>query len=157
MNEDYNKNNNSKYFKTIKDISKIIEVQEHTIRFWISKFNSIYFIFVFFSFAAEYFFTLRNIMNVSSKNNYGINSLLNTVFQRLSEKNFAENTYISRERHVECLKKTKKYLEKSKQKKNYDVFSEDIRLAIKEISKIYGKVDIENILDIIFSDFCIGK
>ena len=43
MNEDYNKNNNSKYFKTIKDISKIIEVQEHTIRFWISKFNSIYF------------------------------------------------------------------------------------------------------------------
>ena len=58
---------------------------------------------------------------------------------------------------MECLRKTKKYIEKSKHKKNYDVFSEDIRLAIKEISKIYGKIDIENILDIIFSDFCIGK
>ena len=96
-------------------------------------------------------------MNISSKTNYGINSLLKTVFQSLSEKNFVENTYISRERHIVCLRKTQKYLEKSKQKKNYDVFSEDIRLAIKEISKIYGKTDIENILDIIFSDFCIGK
>ena len=98
-----------------------------------------------------------NIMNVSSKTNYGINGLLKVVFKRISEKNFAESAYISRERHVECLKKTRYYLEKSKEKKNYDVFSEDIRLAIKEISKIYGKIDIENILDIIFSDFCIGK
>ena len=98
-----------------------------------------------------------NVTNISSKTNYGINSLLKVVFQRFSENNFAENTYISRERHVECLRKTKIYLEKTKQKKNYDVFAEDIRLAIKEISKIYGKVDIENILDIIFSDFCIGK
>ena len=48
-------------------------------------------------------------------------------------------------------------MEKSKKKKNLDVFAEDIRLAIKEVSKIYGNVDIENILDIIFSDFCIGK
>ncbi len=98
-----------------------------------------------------------NIMNVSSKTNHGIKGLLKVVFKRISEKNFAESAYISRERHVECLKKTRYYLEKSKQKKNYDVFSEDIRLAIKEISKIYGKTDIENILDIIFNDFCIGK
>ena len=26
-----------------------------------------------------------------------------------------------------------------------------------EISKISGKIDVEEILDIIFSDFCIGK
>ena len=101
--------------------------------------------------------TSNNIINISSKTNYGINSLLKAVFFRLSEKKFIGNTYISRERHIECLRKTRIYLEKSKQKKNYDVFSEDIRLAIKEISKIYGKIDIENILDIIFSDFCIGK
>ena len=98
-----------------------------------------------------------NIMNISSKTNHGINGLLSAVFKRISEKNFAESAHISRERHAECLRKTRNYLEKSKQKKNYDVFSEDIRLAIKEISKIYGKTDIENILDIIFSDFCIGK
>ena len=43
------------------------------------------------------------------------------------------------------------------QTKNYDIFAEDIRLALNEISKIYGNFDVENILDIIFSDFCIGK
>ena len=45
----------------------------------------------------------------------------------------------------------------SKKTKNYDIFAEDIRLALNEISKIYGNFDVENILDIIFSDFCIGK
>jgi|TARA_B100001964_G_scaffold108845_1_gene121581 tRNA modification GTPase len=98
-----------------------------------------------------------DIMNISSKTNFGINNLLKAVFHKLSENNLTENTYISRERHIRCLIETRKYLEKSKEKKNYDVFSEDIRLATKEISKIYGKIDIENILDIIFSDFCIGK
>ena len=41
--------------------------------------------------------------------------------------------------------------------KNYDISCEDIRLALNEISKIYGKTDVEDILGIIFSDFCIGK
>jgi len=100
---------------------------------------------------------INNVKNISSKTNYGVNRLLKDVFYNLSENNLTENSYISRERHTSCLRKTKEYLEKSKEKKNYDVFSEDIRLATKEISKIYGKVDIENILDIIFTDFCIGK
>jgi tRNA modification GTPase len=30
-------------------------------------------------------------------------------------------------------------------------------MAAREIGKITGKVDIENILDVIFSRFCIGK
>ena len=94
---------------------------------------------------------------ISSKKGTGIDSLLRELLIKLTKKGKIHNMTISRERHIECLKKTREYLEKSKQKKNYDVFSEDIRLAIKEISKIYGKVDIENILDIIFNDFCIGK
>ena len=38
-----------------------------------------------------------------------------------------------------------------------DLFAEDIRLALKNFSSLFGTVDIEDILDIIFSDFCIGK
>ena len=44
-----------------------------------------------------------------------------------------------------------------KNKKNIDVFAEDLRSAFNEISKITGKKDVEDILDIIFNDFCIGK
>jgi tRNA modification GTPase len=50
-----------------------------------------------------------------------------------------------------------KNLEDTKEKKNTDLFAEDIRLAINNLSNIFGKVDIEDILGIIFSDFCIGK
>ena len=102
--------------------------------------------------------TINNqIVNISSENNYGINMLLETIFLKLNERNVFENAYISRERHQKNLIKTKSYLEKSKKIKNYDLFAEDIRLALNEISKIYGNVDIEDILDIIFADFCIGK
>ena len=97
------------------------------------------------------------IKNISSKTNYGIDNLLKLIFIKLKEKNVFENTHISRERHQKCLIKTKNYLENSKKVKNYDVFAEDIRLALNEISKIYGNIDIEDILDIIFADFCIGK
>ena len=97
------------------------------------------------------------INNISSKNNHGINKLLKTIFEHLGKNNIAQNAYISRERHKNSLTETKKHLNNSKKKKKYDVFAEDIRLALKEISKIYGNFDIENILDIIFNDFCIGK
>ncbi len=99
----------------------------------------------------------NNIKNISSKTNYGIDNLLKSIFTKLNEKNAFENAYISRERHQECLIKTKNYLDNSKKMKNFDVFAEDVRLAINEISKIYGNIDIEDILDIIFNDFCIGK
>jgi tRNA modification GTPase len=41
--------------------------------------------------------------------------------------------------------------------KNIEFAAEDLRLAIREIGKITGKVEVDDILDIIFSGFCIGK
>ncbi len=38
-----------------------------------------------------------------------------------------------------------------------ELAAEDLRLACDEIGRISGKIDIENILDVIFSRFCIGK
>ena len=34
---------------------------------------------------------------------------------------------------------------------------EELRLAIQEIGKITGYVDVEEYLEVIFKDFCIGK
>jgi len=79
------------------------------------------------------------------------------VIKKLNKKNHKENGYISRERHSDCLKKTIKHLNNAKKLKNIDLLAEDIRLATKELSKLFGNIDIEDILDIIFSDFCIGK
>jgi len=95
--------------------------------------------------------------NISSKNGFGINSLLGLIKEKISNKIPNEKLCISRERHIRCLILTKNELEKSKEDKNIDLFAEDIRLAIKNLSALFGNVDIEDILDIVFSDFCIGK
>ena len=48
-------------------------------------------------------------------------------------------------------------LKNAKNDKNIDLIAEDIRISIKELGNLFGNVDIDDILDIIFSDFCIGK
>ena len=97
------------------------------------------------------------IINISSLSGFGVKKLLKVVFNKLKKNNRPESIFVSRERHKNCLEKSKEFLLMAKKNKNYDFMSEDIRQSLKEISKIYGKVDIEDILGIIFNDFCIGK
>ena len=63
----------------------------------------------------------------------------------------------SRERHIQKMKKCLDILENVDFNKNIDLLAEDTRESLKEINEIYEKFDIEQILDIIFNDFCIGK
>jgi tRNA modification GTPase len=35
--------------------------------------------------------------------------------------------------------------------------AEDLRLALRSLGHITGTVDVEDLLDVIFRDFCIGK
>jgi tRNA modification GTPase len=35
--------------------------------------------------------------------------------------------------------------------------AEDLRLAWRSVGRITGQVDVEDLLDVIFADFCIGK
>jgi tRNA modification GTPase len=38
-----------------------------------------------------------------------------------------------------------------------ELMAEDIRLALRSLGRITGRVDIEELLDVVFKDFCIGK
>jgi tRNA modification GTPase len=38
-----------------------------------------------------------------------------------------------------------------------ELMAEDLRLAVRSIGRITGRVDVEDILDVVFRDFCIGK
>jgi tRNA modification GTPase len=38
-----------------------------------------------------------------------------------------------------------------------ELLAEDLRLAVRAIGRITGRVDVEDLLDIVFRDFCIGK
>jgi len=57
---------------------------------------------------------------------------------------------------MESLKKSLVLL-KSLDLKEIDIAAENVRRSIMYIDGINQKFDIEKILDIIFSDFCIGK
>ena len=98
---------------------------------------------------------IKGIHNISSKSGYGVKNLLNKISQKLENK-VIEDAIFSRERHVNSLKKALINLKKTNFKE-IDISAENIRNSLTSIRGINQKFDIEEILDIIFSDFCIGK
>ncbi len=64
---------------------------------------------------------------------------------------------ITQERYRSSLQNCLNSLESFNLDKNIEICAENLRICINEIGKINGKIDIENILDLIFSKFCIGK
>jgi tRNA modification GTPase len=38
-----------------------------------------------------------------------------------------------------------------------DLLAEELRLAARALGRLTGRVDVDDILDVIFRDFCIGK
>ena len=98
---------------------------------------------------------------VSVKNNKNIDVLIKKIKENLSKKNISNNSVlITRERHRvklnECLKEIEKFLKKD-QNKDIELAAEDLRMAARHLGSIVGKVDVEEILESIFKDFCIGK
>ena len=98
---------------------------------------------------------------VSVKNNENIIELIAKIKDKLSRKFIRSNdVLITRERHRNklnaCLKEIDSFLKKD-QNKDIEMAAEDLRLATRHLGGIVGKVDVEEILDSIFKDFCIGK
>ena len=97
----------------------------------------------------------------SVKKNKNIDKLIKKIKEKLSKKFLFNNSVlITRERHRlklnECLEEIDNFLRKD-QKKDLELAAEDLRMATRHLGSIVGKVDIEEILDSIFKDFCIGK
>ncbi len=67
------------------------------------------------------------------------------------------NPLITQERYRQCLSEAVAALENFSLEKNIELAAEDLRIACGAISKISGRVDVDEILDIVFSRFCIGK
>tara|TARA_Y100001970_G_scaffold288930_1_gene417758 strand:- start:190 stop:1491 length:1302 start_codon:yes stop_codon:yes gene_type:complete len=100
---------------------------------------------------------MKNVINISSKTGYGVDRLLKNTKKRLINENIEKTNIFSRERQINKMKNCLSFLESVDFRNTPDIIAEDIRSAIKENEEIYQKFDIEKILDIIFSDFCIGK
>jgi tRNA modification GTPase len=102
-----------------------------------------------------------NHVLISVKDNLNVDGLILKIKNKLKNKFItSDDILITRERHRQHLEQSLSYLKNFEEKSNVDDFdkaAEDLRLATKHLGMIVGKVDVEEILDSIFNDFCIGK
>ena len=71
----------------------------------------------------------------------------------------SEPALVTRERHRIALQQAAEALRRSLAEGagREDVVAEELRLAARALGRLTGRVDVEDVLDVIFRDFCIGK
>lgn len=98
------------------------------------------------------------VLPISAMTGQGIESLLQLLETRVKEGlDFAGPVPLTRLRHRRALESASDHLDRGMKTDIAELAAEDVRLAVREIGKITGRVDVEDLLDIIFGDFCIGK
>ncbi|WP_419903183.1 tRNA uridine-5-carboxymethylaminomethyl(34) synthesis GTPase MnmE [Kiloniella sp.] len=98
-------------------------------------------------------------LHISAKSGYGIDKLLahlnDAVVANMGIT--GSSSSITRQRHRSALQDTTDALSRSLTIELPELCAEDLRLATRHLGRITGKVDVEDLLDVIFRDFCIGK
>ncbi len=64
---------------------------------------------------------------------------------------------LTRLRHRLSLEACVKALERFSKASAPELAAEDLRLAVRALGRITGRVDVEDVLDRLFAEFCIGK
>jgi tRNA modification GTPase len=98
-------------------------------------------------------------LRVSLKTGEGLEALMGEVARIVAEKadQASEAPVITRARHRHALEEAVAALRRSLAAPEPELFAEDVRLAVRAIGRITGRVDVEELLDVVFRDFCIGK
>jgi tRNA modification GTPase len=98
-------------------------------------------------------------ISLSLKSGEGFDAMLSAltalVEKRLETK--GESPALTRPRHRQALSEALASLQHARSADAPELFAEDLRLAMRAIGRITGSVDVEEILDSVFRDFCIGK
>ena len=106
---------------------------------------------------SEYKFTI----SISALTGIGIEALT-TALSAYAKTYFAatESTVITRARHRQALEETVAALDRAVARghaNGEELIAEELRSAATTLGRLTGRVDVEDILDVIFRDFCIGK
>ncbi len=95
---------------------------------------------------------------VSAQSGEGLDALISALLGRIeSLVGRSEAPSLTRERHRTALQECRQSLVRSLKAPLPELVAEDVRLAIRGLGRITGRVDVEDLLDVIFRDFCIGK
>ena len=95
---------------------------------------------------------------ISVKSGFGIENFLSTIRNKVNEIcHLSPDSLLSKSRHKICMAECKQSLERSLRSDSVELIAEDMRSALRSLGRITGMVDIDELLDVIFKDFCIGK
>jgi tRNA modification GTPase len=110
----------------------------------------------------EKFDSVQKIFPISAKNKMGIEQIKDALFDStVGEIPVSENVVVTNARHYGALQQVNQSLTDIKQGLDSgsptDLIALDIRRCLHFISEITGDISNEDVLDFIFSKFCIGK
>jgi tRNA modification GTPase len=103
--------------------------------------------------------TAQDGLKLSLRTGEGLEAVVEAITAAAREKleGGREAPLLTRARHREMLEKAVAALARAEGQEAPELFAEDLRLAVRAIGRIAGRVDVEDLLDVIFRDFCIGK
>jgi tRNA modification GTPase len=101
-----------------------------------------------------------NVFPISATTGQGVDRLVDAL-AAFAQSYFSatETALITRARHRHALEETSAALRRAlaAPADQEEVVAEELRLAARALGRLTGRVDVEDILDVIFRDFCIGK
>ena len=97
-------------------------------------------------------------MSVSLKTGENISNLLAALEQLVLDRfDTRSELSLTRARHRVALVECHSALDRAASVESLELLAEDLRLAARGLGRITGRVDVEDLLDVIFGEFCIGK
>ena len=99
---------------------------------------------------------------ISLKDEIGLEKLLNELKKIVSKRMIGqEPAVITRTRHREALQSCLNSITSAKTAlllgKEPEIVAEELRVATRSLGRVVGAVDVEDLLGVVFGDFCIGK
>lgn len=100
-----------------------------------------------------------DLLPVSILKGIGTNKLISLIKEKAEEKfgHDRDTPVITRQRHRNHMQKALEHLQSFNIDNPIELISEDLRLAAFELGAVIGIINVEEILDSIFSNFCVGK
>jgi tRNA modification GTPase len=104
-------------------------------------------------------FKKTDALSLSLKTGEGMKPLLDALTALVAARleTHSDAPALTRPRHRHALDQALQSLQHAQTAHEPELFAEDLRLAVRAIGRITGAVDVEEILDSVFRDFCIGK
>jgi len=96
-------------------------------------------------------------LSISLKTGQGVSALLELLQQKVQQKFLGDAPALTRPRHRAALGDALAALAHAQEAPEPELLAEDLRLAMRAVGRITGRVDVEDVLDFVFRDFCIGK